>query len=333
MEARMNIYGVITTIQPPTACVDELARRLQPERIPLIVVGDRKGPTSYPSWSRFLPIEKQYELPFSLAKLLPEKHYARKNLGYLLAFSEGATSIYETDDDNNPNEFWKVQPESTVTAPLVTGADWVNIYKYYSNLNIWPRGLALDHIRQSGTLTEAREVFCPVRQNLANGSPDVDAIWRLVLDQDVTFKKTGPIALDTNAWCPFNSQNTWWSKEAFPLMYLPSFVSFRMTDIWRSFVAQRCLWAMGAHLLFNDADAFQSRNEHNLMKDFADEVPGYLNNSRISDALASLKLANGPSHTLDNVSKCYEALIRIGLVPEKEMPLVDAWANDCQRLL
>jgi len=29
------------------------------------------------------------------------------------------------------------------------------------------------------------------------------------------------------------------------LMYLPIKASFRMTDIYRSFVAQRCLWELG----------------------------------------------------------------------------------------
>jgi hypothetical protein len=30
-----------------------------------------------------------------------------------------------------------------------------------------------------------------------------------------------------------------------PLLYLPSHCCFRMTDIWRSFIAQRCLWELG----------------------------------------------------------------------------------------
>jgi hypothetical protein len=41
-------------------------------------------------------------------KFLPSKHYARKNLGYLIAIKNGAEIIIETDDDNIPEKnFWK----------------------------------------------------------------------------------------------------------------------------------------------------------------------------------------------------------------------------------
>ena len=73
-------------------------------------------------------------------------------------------------------------------------------------------------------------------------------------------------------------------------MYLPSTCTFRMTDIWRSFIAQRILWENDSNLLFHSASAEQDRNEHNLLKDFKDEVPGYENNQLIIDILTNLKL-------------------------------------------
>ena len=113
-------------------------------------------------------------------------------------------------------------------------------------------------------------------------------------------------------------------------MYLPSFDSFRMTDIWRSFVAQRCLWEMGGKLVFSNADVFQERKPHNLMRDFGDEVDGYLHNHRITEALGSASLSKEPSGTCDNLINCYEVLLGIGVIQKEEMKLVHAWVNDCQ---
>jgi hypothetical protein len=53
-------------------------------------------------------IKSQNKLDFKLAKFLPLNHYARKNLGYLIAIKSGAEIIIETDDDNIPAiNFWK----------------------------------------------------------------------------------------------------------------------------------------------------------------------------------------------------------------------------------
>jgi len=63
--------------------------------------------------------------------------------------------------------------------------------------------------------------------------------------------------------------------EAFPLIYLPCHVSFRMTDIWRS-SSRRQLCGRKAIDSVPQRYVVQERNEHNLMKDFRDEVDGYL---------------------------------------------------------
>src|SRR5581483_5657775 len=102
----------------------------------------------------------------------------------------------------------------------------------------------------------------------------------------------------------FNSQTTWWWPEAFPLLYLPSFCSFRMTDIWRSFVAQRCLWELGHGLVFHASEVIQERNQHNLLRDFGDEVSGYLQNSRLTAALQELRLQPGPAAAGANLIAC-----------------------------
>lgn len=113
-------------------------------------------------------------------------------------------------------------------------------------------------------------------------------------------------------------------------MYLPSFCSFRMTDIWRSFVAQRCLWELNQGLVFHSAEVWQDRNPHNLMSDFEAEISGYLGNSRFVGVLEKLSLNKGIEEVSKNLIKCYEALIRNDFFPEKELSLVRAWIDDIE---
>jgi len=77
-------------------------------KIPFIVIGDTKSPADFnlPGCD-FYSVNRQKELPWDLARELPVKHYARKNLGYLIAMSKGAEIIIETDDDNLPfGDYW-----------------------------------------------------------------------------------------------------------------------------------------------------------------------------------------------------------------------------------
>ena len=334
---RSDLICVLTTVQEPTACARSLSRTLERHHAELIVIGDRKGPTQFDlPGCRFFSIEHQLDLPLKLARLVPEKHYARKNLGYLLAFKAGASRIYETDDDNEPLPHWKPL-DRQVEARKASAPRWLNVYRLFTRELIWPRGLPLDQINHpssTGTIDPAASrITAPIQQGLANGAPDVDAVWRLVMDRDFRFDAGPSVRLPPGTWCPFNSQNTWWWPEAFALMYLPAFCTFRMTDIWRSFVAQRCLWEMGHGLVFHPADVVQLRNVHNLMRDFMDEVPGYEHNERIVGTLQDLKLGAGQQDVAENLVRCYEALIAGKFLPSDEMPLVRAWLDDCNAAL
>jgi hypothetical protein len=103
-----------------------------------------------------------------------------------------------------------------------------------------------------------------------------------------------------------------------------------MTDIWRSFVAQRIAQENGWLVLFDGPTMRQERNVHNLMRDFEDEVPGYLNNKRIVNELADLKLRAGTSNIAGNLHICYEKLVSMSVVGQEELPLLDAWLDDIQ---
>jgi hypothetical protein len=324
-------FIVITTIQAPTASVHSIVSNARSHGCKLVVIGDRKTPDApWPPEAEFIGIEAQAGLGYSLASQLPENHYARKNLGYLVAMSQRAAWIYDTDDDNAPLPAWQPRTSQAHARPCQERG-WVNAYRWFSNAHVWPRGLPLGnayHGTPAPALGEIAAVEAPIQQGLANGSPDVDAVWRLLMDQEITFKAADSVSLPAGTWCPFNSQSTWWFPKAYPLLYLPSFVSFRMTDIWRSFIAQRCLWALGHGIVFHGPEVFQDRNPHNLLRDFEQEIPGYLGNERFREVLESLALPSGQDQVGHNLHRCYEALVAIGLVDAREMPLVSAWLRD-----
>ena len=98
-----------------------------------------------------------------------------------------------------------------------------------------------------------------------------------------------------------------------------------MTDIWRSFVAQRISWTCGWPILFHQSTVWQERNEHNLMNDFNDEISGYSNNLRIMKSLNELDLKEGVEHIANNMILCYQKLIDLELVGAAEMNLLNAW--------
>jgi hypothetical protein len=214
----------------------------------------------------------------------------------------------------------------------------VNAYRYFTDEFIWPRGFPLDYVRNGDNDFDLRgasdaAIEAPVQQGLADNSPDVDATWRLLHDRAITFDSRPSIYLKAGAWCPFNSQSTWWWSEAYPLMYLPSFCSFRMTDIWRSFIAQRCLWELGSGVVFHSSEVYQDRNVHKLMRDFEDEIPGYLGNQRFAAVLEAASLKSGAGNAVDNLILCYQTLIKEGFFPQKEYDLVRTWVGDVEQII
>lgn len=326
----MKIGLVVTTIQAPNPVMQALAAQAQANQAEFVVIGDRKSPPVFElEGADYYDLARQNQVLPEFSQALPVGHYARKNLGYLLALQRGCDWLVETDDDNFPldNFFSLVRGDELRARRLRSESRWLNAYRYFSPSEpVWPRGYPLEKLAEDlpGKASEQWELERPVLvQGLADDNPDVDAVYRLTRPLPVNFdRQAAAISLESGLWCPFNSQNTWFRRDVATLCYLPSYCSFRMTDIWRSFVAQRCLWALGERLIFTAPSVRQERNEHNLLRDFADEVPGYLNNERIVGALDACALKG---EVRGDLRRCYEALVTLGVIPEKELALVDLW--------
>lgn len=225
----------------------------------------------------------------------------------------------------------KVAPNNTTTSGLAARAfqchdkGFVNLYRVFSDSQIWPRGIPPMHasIDKIPSLNpgQVENLQVAVVQGLVDNDPDVDAYYRLNVSKDpFCFEKNQEfeVTLGVSSVCPFNTQNTFWvDPEMFYALYLPTTVTFRYTDILRGFVAIYQLWKSGKTIKFTGPSAYQIRNEHDLTKDYESEVPMYETAERVIQLLESNRDAN--------LSDVYRLLAEDGIVEKSEIEVVEEW--------
>jgi hypothetical protein len=218
---------VVTTINAPNNTLRLLAEGAKAHGVRFVIVGDTKTPVDFDlPHAEYLSLAEQVKRFPILCGVLPTQHYARKNVGYLAAIAQSATEIHETDDDNVPYaEFWGRLPESFTVDAIAADPScaWYNVYSRFTETRIWPRGYPLQYL-QSASLHDRKSHSRLTRglivQGLANGNPDVDAVFRLTQELPVNFQVQQPVMLDEGVWCPFNSQNTTFLRR--PKMFMGS---------------------------------------------------------------------------------------------------------------
>lgn len=326
----MNKYLVITSINSPSMAVRAYLKHRDWK---VIVVGDKKTPSDWKMQNVvYLSPSDQTKMKFSITRNLEWNNYSRKMLGYLYAMQNGADIIADSDDDNYPLDNWGKIPDMK-NVNIIDNCRFVNMYSIYTNRNIWPRGFPLEEINKpcDYRLVKKTNISVEIWQFLVNKEPDVDAIYRLTNNSKVSFNRNGFYVLGENTTCPFNSQNTIFTKEAFLLMYLPFTVSMRATDIFRSLIAQPIMWRAKMHLGFGEATAYQKRNQHDYMKDFIDEIPVYINSSKIVEVVNNQKWQ---SENIDsNLINSYSLLAKKQIIKIKEIDALKSWIRDVLRFL
>lgn len=359
------IWGVVTTINPPTRAVRTLAAML-PERV--VVVGDE--PTDDDAWRRavdaglrvvYLSFGVQRASRWRIAAALPKRSYTRKMLGYLRAVEGGAEMIYETDDDNEylfdgiatinqgallPSLIPPLLKSSLTAGGSKSALPIVNAYAHFGAHDAWPRGVPIEQVAQ---LTRAPLAYgpsrprrCLIQQGLADGDPDLDAVYRLIKHDAPEFNFADPIAIQRGAYSPWNSQNTLIDKAAFWALLLPITVSFRLTDIWRSYWTQRLLWHIDGDLCFLSPTVKQRRNAHDNFYDFLDEIQMYRQAGALVRALDAWQPHTSPLHNSSrgNVLSLPTLMLQLlgelaeagffGENSQIELQLASAWIQDLQ---
>ena len=341
MTDEKKTIAVLTTINQPNNKVGDW---FEITKNKTIVVGDNKTPEGWHhDKCTYYSISDQKKSEFKICLQLPENHYTRKNLAYLLAIKAGASQIIDTDDDNFPDitewenllnsefEIFEHAPSEKIS--------FKNIYSYFSNSDIpfWPRGFPLNLVNLDASninlndISKTHKNDVSLWQCMVHGDPDIDAIHRLIFTSTRNFKNKSSIMMGNNIFCAFNSQNTiWLDSDLFPLLYLPSTVSFRFTDILRGYIAQSVINSSSKNWGFFQSTSFQERNDHNLMNDFRSEIFMYTNMEEIFQVIyESCKTTHSIA---DNLINCYYSLCKNNFVSNDELKILSAWMSDLSSL-
>lgn len=272
-----DISLVITSIYPNKNILHRNIQKWDNDNI--FIVMDKKSELNGDVENHyFLKVDR--EKKFKYEQVCPVNSYSRKNIGYLEA-ARRTQYIFETDDDNVITDIKLLNAQMFDETELKFYPHQHNLFStIYSDVKdrIWARGFPLAWLeKQKSTIYPKIKRGKPgLIQYMVNGNPDVDAIFRLVVGEHVNFdaqKLKHGLAVD--GLHPFNSQATLWRASDVHLMYLPSTCSFRMTDIYRGYIANAIIRQRGEHVIFTQPAVTQVRNEHSIVGDFFSEHRGY----------------------------------------------------------
>lgn len=331
---------VLTTINVPNNIL-EFVEKANGEWLP-IVVGDLKTPHDEvekicrAAHGVYLSPEKQMTLGFSHAAAIPWNCYDRKNIGYLFALREGAEIIYSTDDDNYPPEHWDSYVRLGKQSIEVVHSDsqWWNCCSL-GDARITPRGYPVWLFRdESNYQFNKKDADVAVQVGLWLDDPDVDAMTRLICNPVVTSYIDKDVALEIGTMCPYNSQNTFISREMMPahMLWCCARTSFyRYDDIFAGYVGQVIGWHYGKTVKFGRPILHQTRNPHDPIKDLKSEIGGMECQRDFLSILRSIEFHDWSKS--DNLRQIvYTVLDRIPQLPEHLKTQVDTWCADLNKL-
>ena len=303
----MKKFIVTTTINRVTTALEKYS---QMDGWTLIVVGDLKTPSDFSKLECiYLSPAKQEELSKELSDAIGWNCIQRRNMGFLHALRLGADVIATVDDDNIPLPEWGNQisigqkVRSKVFTPNSMNTFDPLAVTEYSHL--WHRGYPLQHLRDRDFKLAGEIFFTPdIQAGFWNGDPDIDAICRMEHAPICQFdRKKFPFT--TTGYSPFNSQNTFLSREAVKRYFMFPYIG-RMDDIWASYY----LISLGFRVIYTEASVFQSRNEPDLTLDFQRETEGYIHNSSLIEDLQK-NPENIRKYLPKNASRAFELYLQL----------------------
>ena len=216
----------------------------------------------------------------------------------MYAIKNNATHIWDFDDDNI--NVLQIQLSKTIKYKIACDHSEYHVFNPYPYFDVnesyvWPRGFPVEEIRNGNTLSklchsnQRRKIA--VIQSLANTQPDVDAIYRFTRDTPFSFGATPKshllLLVPRSAFAPFNAQATLWMKVGFRYMALPTSVTGRVSDIWRSYIAQYFFHKLFHHIAFAPPYINQDRNPHDYRQDFKEELDLYQKSNALVKFLSS----------------------------------------------
>lgn len=273
-------YIVTTTIYEPS---EAIIRFSQKPGWKLIVVGDLKTPHHlYQSLENIIYLDPQYQADTypELSAAIGWNSIQRRNIGFIEAYKLGADIIATVDDDNIPYSNWGEQLYIGESDRLIdhyeSPCGFFNPLSVITPSYLRHRGFPIELWMQDEALlypyTSNNKVL--IQADLWDGDPDVDALCRKLYNpKNIFFTKAGKgtFKYTTTQYAPFNSQNTFFAREAIPYYMVIPHIG-RMDDIWGGYIAE---YMLATRPVFCSPTVKQERNDHDVNKDFINEVIGY----------------------------------------------------------
>lgn len=268
---------VITTINPPTEAIKKFAAM---EDWELIIVGDLKTP--YATYNDincvYLSPEEQVVKYPEISKAIGWNTSVRRNIGFIEAYRRGADILALSDDDNIPLDNWGKDlliGKEVVVDHFSTTSQVFDPMMATNYTNLWHRGYPIGMVNKRNIQFTGEITITPMIQvDFWKGDPDVDALERILFNPEVDIHI--PSSFCTNTISPFDSQNTFIMRDLIKFFMLVPGVG-RVDDIWGSYLLQTVIRSDKPYIVYSHASVYQKRNEHDLFKDFEQELYGYRN--------------------------------------------------------
>lgn len=274
----MNKYIVITTINGPTEAIIKFSKKREWN---LIIVGDLKTPhAKYKNINCiYLSPEKQEKKYKKISDIIGWNTSLRRNIGFIEAYNLGADVLALSDDDNIPYRDWgknlligkKTKVDYYKTKNPVFDPLSVTNHPY-----LWHRGYPIEYIsNRKSTYAGVIKIKPLIQADLWNLNPDVDAIERIIYKTE-KIKFSDFESFCCNTISPFDSQNTFLSREMIPYFMLLPKVG-RVDDIMGSYLLQMKYKSNLPYIVYCKPSVYQIRNNHDLIDDLSKEIWGYNN--------------------------------------------------------
>ncbi|KAK3581710.1 hypothetical protein CHS0354_003596 [Potamilus streckersoni] len=283
----------------------------------------------------FLNVADQDILFSDISTAIPWGHIGRKNVGYLFAIQKGAEWIWDFDHNNEGVLDINIINNLNTMSVLQTCRGHHKLFNPYAYFGvnetyIWPRGFPLEFARDTSTRPNLCNGNIAIKSVIANREPDVDATFRFSREYPITFEATQTfpfILVPRYSHCPFNERATLWTKQAFYYMALPTSIHSRVSDIWRSYIAQHFFHREEINLLFSPPYVVQTNGDQNILEDFQAEMDIYKKSSSLIDFLQTFQFQ--PNATLENL---YEELYIRHFIQLEDIYLIRIWTRSYSKV-
>jgi len=166
-----------------------------------------------------------------------------------------------------------------------------------------------------------------VLQSLSDYWPDADAIYQTTMPTPFWFNRTSTtklLMIPAGILTPYNAQATLHLKMGFFALLLPITVDSRVSDIWRSYFAQRLFWDTGLQVGFVSRPlVVKDQNQYNHLGDLEAERDLHMKSGELVEFLGSWK-GNGKT-LVERMEELWVALYEHHYIELRDVETMQLW--------